>query len=193
MAPWRDDPHDVRPMLADLAPPGAHARLLDKPDLVFEPKYDGIRVLVALDGAAPPAIYTRLGRDKTNGFPDLVDPLSRLARRLRRPLLFDGEIVATGDGGDPLAFQYLQDRLHVTGPAAAAAARRVCPPHSSCSTCCATATTICARCRSRSVGRDSSGCCAAAGATRTSFAWPTAGWETARRSPPMSVRAAGKG
>ena len=125
MAPWRDDPHDVRPMLADLAPPGAHARLLGKPDLVFEPKYDGIRVLVALDGAAPPAIYTRLGRDKTNGFPDLVDPLSRLARRLRRPLLFDGEIVATGDGGDPLAFQYLQDRLHVTGPAAAAAARRV--------------------------------------------------------------------
>ena len=125
MAPWRDDPHDVRPMLAELAPPGAHARLLGKPDLVFEPKYDGIRVLVALDGATPPAIYTRLGRDKTDGFPDLVDPLSRLARRLRRPLLFDGEIVATGDDGDPLAFQHLQDRLHVTGPAAAAAARRV--------------------------------------------------------------------
>ena len=112
-------------MLAELAPPTAHARLLARQDLVFEPKYDGIRVLVALDASAPPAIYTRLGRDKTDGFPDLIDPLSRLARRLRRPLLLDGEIVATGDDGDPVAFQFLQDRLHVTGGAAVAAARRV--------------------------------------------------------------------
>ncbi len=112
-------------MQAELAPPAAHPRLLARPDLVFEPKYDGIRVLVALDAPSPPAIYTRLGRDKTDGFPDLIDPLSRLARRIRRPLLLDGEIVATGDDGDPMAFQYLQDRLHATGAAAVSAARRV--------------------------------------------------------------------
>ncbi|MXY22996.1 MAG: DNA ligase D [Acidobacteria bacterium] len=122
---WREDPRDVRPMLAELAPPEAHFRLLRNERLIFEPKYDGIRALVALDGPAPPAIYTRLGRNKTPEFPDLFDPLRRLARRLRRPVLLDGEVVATGDDGAPLAFQYLQDRLQRTGAAAEAAALKV--------------------------------------------------------------------
>ena len=112
-------------MLAELAPPEAHARLLRNERLIFEPKYDGIRALVALDGPAPPAIYSRLGRNKTAEFPDLIDPLRHLARRLRRPMLLDGEIVATTDDGDPLPFQHLQDRLQLTGAAAAAAARQV--------------------------------------------------------------------
>ena len=112
-------------MLAELAPPDTHDRLLRNERLIFEPKYDGIRTLVALDGAAAPVIYTRLGRDKTPEFPDLVDPLLHLARRLGRPVLFDGEIVATGDDGEPLPFQHLQDRLQVRGAAAQAAARQV--------------------------------------------------------------------
>ena len=111
-------------MLAELAPPEAHARLLRNERLIFEPKLDGIRALVALDGPAPPAIYTRLGRNKIAEFPDLVDPLRRLARRLRRPVLLDGEVVATADDGSPLAFQFLQDRLQRTGTAAEAAARK---------------------------------------------------------------------
>ena len=123
--PWRDDPRDVRPMLAVPAPESAHARLLARPALVFEPKYDGIRALVALDGAARPAIYTRLGRDKTEQFPDLVSPLSTLGRRLGRAALIDGEIVATDDEGAALPFQHLQGRLHVTGAAAPASARAV--------------------------------------------------------------------
>ncbi len=111
-------------MLAELAPREAHARLLRNEGLVFEPKYDGIRALVALDDAAPPAIYTRLGRDKTAEFPDLVEPLARLGRRLRRPVLLDGEVVATADDGSPQAFQFLQDRLQLTGAAAVAASRK---------------------------------------------------------------------
>ena len=47
--PWRGDPRDVRPMLAVLAEQTAHDRILRKPNLVFEPKYDGIRALVAID------------------------------------------------------------------------------------------------------------------------------------------------
>ena len=122
---WRGDPRDVRPMLAAPAPASAHDRLLRKPELVFEPKYDGIRALVALDGAAQPVIYTRLGRDKTGQFPDLVEPLATLGRRLRRPVLLDGEIVATDDEGTALPFQHLQERLHVTGGAVRAAVRHV--------------------------------------------------------------------
>lgn len=123
--PWRDDPRDVRPMLAVTAPESAHARLLSRPTLVFEPKYDGIRALVALDGAARPTIYTRLGRDKTEQFPDLVEPLAALGRRLRKPMLIDGEIVATDGEGNALPFPYLQGRIHVTGAGVRASARSV--------------------------------------------------------------------
>ena len=112
-------------MLAESAPANAHARLLARPDLVFEPKYDGIRALVAIDGAAPPRILTRLGRDKTSQFPDLVDPLAAFAERLGRPVLLDGEIVAIDEQGAALPFQHLQERLHATGGAVQAAVRRV--------------------------------------------------------------------
>ena len=112
-------------MLAAPAPPDAHERLLRNPELVFEPKYDGIRALVSLDAPERPRIRTRLGRDKTGQFPDLVEPLAALGRRLRRPALLDGEIVATDAAGEALPFERLQERLHVTGAAVAAAARRV--------------------------------------------------------------------
>ena len=124
-AVWRDAPRDVRPMLAESAPASSHARLLARPDLVFEPKYDGIRALVALDASQLPTIYTRLGRDKTGQFPDLAEPLAAFGDRLGRPLLLDGEIVATDDRGAALPFQHLQERLHVTGGAVRTAARHV--------------------------------------------------------------------
>ena len=112
-------------MLAESAPASSHARLLARPDLVFEPKYDGIRALVALDASQLPTIYTRLGRDKTGQFPDLAEPLAAFGDRLGRPLLLDGEIVATDDRGAALPFQHLQERLHVTGGAVRTAARHV--------------------------------------------------------------------
>lgn len=114
----------MRPMLAEAAPASAHARLLARPDLVFERKYDGMRALVALDAPEPPAIRTRLGRDKTAQFPDLAEPLATLAARLRRAVLLDGEIVATDEQGAALPFQHFQERLHAAGRAARDAARR---------------------------------------------------------------------
>ncbi len=102
-------------MLAELADAASHARLLARPDLVFEPKYDGIRALVQVEPAGPEGpfvrIFSRQGNDKTGEFPDLAEPLARFARRLDRPLLIDGEIVAVDGRGKPLGFQHLQGRL----------------------------------------------------------------------------------
>ena len=129
-------------MLAVLADQDAHDRILRKAHLVFEPKYDGIRALVVLDAQARPRegdararrsptadspvhIYSRLGNDKTEQFPDVAEPLARLARRLKRPVLLDGEIVAIDTDGTPLPFQHLQGRLQVRGLKAHASSRAV--------------------------------------------------------------------
>ena len=114
---WRGSPRDVRPMLAELADPATHERILAKTDLVFEPKYDGMRALV--DVCAAPkitvSVYSRLGNDKTEQFPEIVEALTRFAQRLDGPVLIDGEIVAVDEKGVALGFQHLQGRLHVRG------------------------------------------------------------------------------
>lgn len=99
-----------------LASPG-DARL-DDPLFAFEPKYDGIRALVALDprgGERRVAIFSRQGHEKSLQFPDLVRDLDGFARSLGGPLLLDGEIVALDEAGHPTSFTRLQGRLHVTG------------------------------------------------------------------------------
>jgi bifunctional non-homologous end joining protein LigD len=97
-------------MLASLepAPPLAGARL------VFEPKYDGVRTLVevAEDGIR---LWSRAGNDKTAQFPEIVRALRHFARRLKAPVLLDGEIVALDERGEPAGFQRLQGRIHLTG------------------------------------------------------------------------------
>lgn len=97
-------------MLASLepAPPLAGARL------AFEPKYDGVRTLaeVAEDGIR---LWSRSGNDKTAQFPEIVRALRRFARRLKAPVLLDGEIVALDERGEPAGFQRLQGRIHLTG------------------------------------------------------------------------------
>ena len=100
-------------MLAELADQTSHDRMLRRRDLVFEPKYDGIRALVAVEPGQSVTIYSRGGNDKTDQFPEIVKPLEQFARRLKRPLLLDGEIVAVDEQGAPLGFQHLQGRLHV--------------------------------------------------------------------------------
>ena len=114
---WTDDPREVRPMLAELADPQRHERILGKTNLVFEPKYDGIRALVDLqvEPSVHVAIYSRAGNDKSDQFPEITAPLEKFAQRLDGPLLLDGEIVALDAKGQPLGFQHLQGRLHVRG------------------------------------------------------------------------------
>jgi bifunctional non-homologous end joining protein LigD len=88
-----------------------------KGGLVYEPKYDGMRVLADLAPAsgksrsAHVAIYTRNGHEKSLQFPGLVDALGRLAGRLDKPVLVDGEVVAVDAAGRPLGFQHLQGRI----------------------------------------------------------------------------------
>jgi bifunctional non-homologous end joining protein LigD len=104
---------DLRPMLATLA----EAPLVDN-NLVYEPKYDGIRALVEINAAraAPQVrIWSRNGNDKTLQFPSIVEALRRAAAGVKGRVILDGEIVALHPDGRPAGFQRLQGRIHLTG------------------------------------------------------------------------------
>lgn len=98
------------PMLSRVA-----AEVPEGDDWVFEPKYDGIRVL-ALVSRGTVALLSRNGNDKAEQFPEVVRAVLELASRARRDLVLDGEIVASSDatnGDRTLArFQALQGRVH---------------------------------------------------------------------------------
>jgi len=101
---------ELRPMLASLieAP-------LEDPQLVYEPKYDGIRAVAEVDPAGPVRLWSRLGNDKSGQFPEIVRALQKWARRLKASIVLDGEIVALDSKGEPAGFQKLQGRIHLTG------------------------------------------------------------------------------
>lgn len=118
-------------MLALLAEPP-----LADPELVYEPKYDGIRAIIEIVppiGSVRPAsfaegfgvrIFSRLGNDKSAQFPEIVNALSRFGRTLRSTVILDGEIVALDDRGEPAGFQRLQGRIHLTSVRESEAARQ---------------------------------------------------------------------
>jgi len=109
---WRQKSDSLRPMLATLA-----ETPLTSPNLVYEPKYDGIRALIDLTpaaGAPKVRIWSRNGNDKTFQFPAIVEAFAKVGRRLKKPALLDGEIVALDDRGRPAGFQRLQGRIHLT-------------------------------------------------------------------------------
>ncbi|NUQ20306.1 MAG: DNA ligase D [Gemmatimonadaceae bacterium] len=81
----------------------------------FEPKYDGIRV-IAYATADAATVVTRNGNDKSEQFPEVIAALMTLARKARRSLVLDGEIVAL-QGGEVARFQDLQSRMHTTNSA----------------------------------------------------------------------------
>jgi bifunctional non-homologous end joining protein LigD len=88
-------------------------------DLLYEPKYDGIRAIALIEPATPRArvrFWSRLGNEKTTQFPELVDALASWGRNLEAPVVLDGEIVALDAKGKPAGFQRLQGRIHVTVP-----------------------------------------------------------------------------
>jgi len=93
-----------------LASPGKDVPAGD--EWVFEPKYDGIRIvaLVIGDGVA---MMTRNGHDKCRQFPEITSSLRELARKAGRNLVLDGEVVALDARGEPARFQDLQGRMHL--------------------------------------------------------------------------------
>jgi bifunctional non-homologous end joining protein LigD len=87
---------------------------------IFEPKYDGMRVLVDAS-ARRVRVVTRNGKEKSTQFPEIVLGVRELARRAGRSVLLDGEIVARRRraAADTLAaseFQQLQARMHLRDP-----------------------------------------------------------------------------
>ncbi len=89
-----------------------------KKPMLFEPKWDGFRGLVAWDGSTL-EIGSRGAKPLTRYFPELV---AQLAEILPGPCLLDGEIVvATGpSGAQRLDWEALSQRIH---PAASRVAR----------------------------------------------------------------------
>ena len=99
----------LSPMLASLADAP-----LDDPQLVYEPKYDGIRAIVEIEPNGSVHLWSRLGNEKTQQFPEIATALKRWARRRKQPLVLDGEIVALDANGEPAGFQQLQGRIHLS-------------------------------------------------------------------------------
>jgi bifunctional non-homologous end joining protein LigD len=93
----------IAPMLASLADAP-----LDDPQLVYEPKYDGIRAIVEVAPSGRARLWSRLGNEKTRQFPAIAAALETWARARKAPLVLDGEIVALDANGRPAGFQQLQ-------------------------------------------------------------------------------------
>jgi bifunctional non-homologous end joining protein LigD len=99
----------IAPMLASLADAP-----LDDPQLVYEPKYDGIRAIVEIEPKGGVRLWSRLGNEKTQQFPEITTALQRWARRRKEALVLDGEIVALDANAEPAGFQQLQGRIHLS-------------------------------------------------------------------------------
>jgi bifunctional non-homologous end joining protein LigD len=98
----------IEPMLASLSD-----AKLDDPDLVYEPKYDGIRAIADVPVGGHVRLWSRLGNEKTAQFPEIARALERWAAKRREPVVLDGEIVALDGAGRPISFQNLQGRIHL--------------------------------------------------------------------------------
>src|SRR5437868_15310458 len=95
------------------------------PGWTFEPKYDGMRALAFVTPARI-RLMTRNGKDKAKQFPEVTAALGKLARRLERRCIFDGEVVAL-ERNRPGHFQALQGRFHLKHAASIDAARHEAP------------------------------------------------------------------
>jgi bifunctional non-homologous end joining protein LigD len=103
-------PRGLSPMLATSGP------LPTDPDgWAHEVKWDGVRVLVAVEGDAV-RLTSRNGNDVSGAYPELA------GLRLPEPALLDGEVVALDEQGRP-DFGLLQTRMHVRRGAASLVAQ----------------------------------------------------------------------
>ena len=109
-------PERLSPMLATAGelPSGKAA---PKGEWSFEFKWDGVRVLLWIDGGRPRA-ESRNGNDMTTAFPELRDLAEAVGSD---QVVLDGELVALDDEGRP-RFSRLQHRMHISSAREAAAA-----------------------------------------------------------------------
>ena len=97
-------PKNVEPMQATLTD-----EAFDNPDWYFEPKMDGVRAIVYIDGDSV-RIQSRSGLDSTRQYPTIV---AEMAGQTERQTILDGEIVALDERGVP-SFQTIQQRLNLS-------------------------------------------------------------------------------
>ncbi|MFE7777668.1 ATP-dependent DNA ligase [Streptomyces sp. NPDC057445] len=111
----------VEPMLAQAVPrlPGPGAL---PGGTVYEPKYDGYRLLVFAGPDGEVFLQSRNGRDLTNGFPEIAEA----AAALGEDVVLDGEAVIYSEGR--FDFPALQQRLN-RRPGAVAQLARAQPAH----------------------------------------------------------------
>ena len=91
-------------------------------DWIFEPKLDGIRVVVTIDHGEV-ELRTRGGMDVTASYPGIV---AALKLQPATTAVLDGEIVAITPEGLP-SFELLQQRMNLHDPTQIAAAERTIP------------------------------------------------------------------
>ncbi|HEY7087954.1 MAG TPA: non-homologous end-joining DNA ligase [Tepidisphaeraceae bacterium] len=78
---------------------------------IFEPKLDGMRLLVRFDGTNL-TLLSRNQKSQNLQFPEIVEGL---AESLHKPAILDGEIVSLDEYGQS-RFRHLQQRFHVEDP-----------------------------------------------------------------------------
>lgn len=115
--PAPEAPPAFSPMLAESA-----KKAFDRKGWVFEPKLDGVRMLVYLDGQAI-RLVSRTSRNRTDSYPEL-DALYR--RIVAVNAVIDGEVVATDPEGRP-SFEVLQGRMNLASKAEITRAAKATP------------------------------------------------------------------
>jgi bifunctional non-homologous end joining protein LigD len=95
------------PMLCTLV-----AQPFDDPDWIFEPKFDGLRVLGRFDGKNL-VLLSRNQKSQNLQFPEIV---AGLHEAMNRPAIVDGEVVCLDEHGRS-SFRSLQQRFHIQDPA----------------------------------------------------------------------------
>ena len=95
-----------KPMLLTLI-----AKAFDDPNWIFEPKYDGLRVLARVNGRTA-SLISRNNKSQNLQFPEIE---AALLCAVEHSAVLDGEIVCLDDHGRS-TFRKLQQRFHVLDP-----------------------------------------------------------------------------
>jgi bifunctional non-homologous end joining protein LigD len=106
-----EEPLAKPPLFTPMLAAGGY-KAFDSDGWWFEPKFDGIRTLLYLDGEAV-RLISRTGRDQSKIYPELAAVYRNIAAT---NAVVDGEIVATDESGRT-SFELLQQRMNLASPA----------------------------------------------------------------------------